>query len=55
MIYKVNCPESKRTPERIMCKVLNSICIHQYYKVCKGMYELTERAFNCPIAKKENE
>ena len=51
----INCPCAVRTPERIKCKVLDSLCIHQYYKMCKGMYELTERAFDCPIAKKEKE
>ena len=49
---KLTCPMVKRTAERIECKALGSLCIHQYYKQCMGRYELTERAFDCPIAKK---
>lgn len=50
---KLTCPMVKRTRDRIECKALGSLCIHQYYKQCKGRYELTDRAFNCPIQKME--
>ena len=50
---KLSCPKMKRTKDRIECKTLGSLCIHQYYKICVGRYELTERAFNCPIQKME--
>ena len=49
----LTCPMSIRTNERIECKVLGSLCIHQYYKQCKGRFEFTKRAFNCPVAKME--
>lgn len=49
----LTCPKSIRTRERIECKVLGSLCIHQYYKVCKGRYEFTDKAFSCPMAKME--
>ena len=49
------CPQAKRTRERIKCNALGSLCIHQYYKQCKGIFELTEAGLNCPIAKKEKE
>lgn len=39
----------KRTPERIECTELKGLCIHQYYKQCRGMYELTEKSAECPI------
>ncbi len=53
---KLTCPMCQRTKERIECKALGSLCLHQYYKVCKGRYELTERAYKCPIARSnENE
>ena len=50
---KLTCPMVIRTPNRIECKALGSLCIHQYYKQCMGRYELTDRAFSCPIAKRE--
>lgn len=46
---------AERTAERIKCKALGSLCIHQYYKVCRGIYELTEFGLNCPIAKEKED
>lgn len=46
---KRSCPKMKRTPERIECTELKGLCIHQYYKQCRGMYELTEKSAECPI------
>lgn len=52
---KLTCPQMKRTSQRIECKTLGSLCIHQYFKQCKGTYELTERAFTCPLAKEQKD
>lgn len=52
---KRTCPKAKRTQERIECTALGSFCLHQYYKQCRGSFELTERAFSCPVAKWEEE
>ena len=49
------CPKAKRTAERIECEALNSLCIHQFYKVCRGIFELTEAGLNCPIAKEKED
>lgn len=49
------CPMAERTAERIKCKALDSLCIHQYYKQCRGIYELTEFGLNCPLAKEKND
>lgn len=53
------CPMAKFTQERIKCKALkdqiSELCIHQYYKQCKGRYELTPGAQECPLSKKEND
>lgn len=49
------CPMAKFTQERIQCKRLDALCIHQYYKQCKGRYELTPGAQECPLSKKEND
>lgn len=52
---KRTCPMMIRTPDRIKCKALGSLCIHQYYKQCRGMFELTEFAFSCPLAKEKQD
>lgn len=46
---KLTCNLMKRTRDRITCKELKTPCIFQYYKQCKGAYELTDGALTCGI------
>lgn len=43
------CPKGKRTRDRIHCTATGQVCIHQYFKQCRGVFEYTERAFTCPL------
>lgn len=44
---KLECPFSHRTTSKIYCKKLNSICVFQRWRPCRGWYDFTEAAQGC--------
>lgn len=49
------CEYAVKTRDRIQCKLIDGVCIHQYFKICKGWYELTEGAGACGVPRKYKE
>lgn len=49
------CEYAEETGERLQCRKLNNLCIHQYYKICRGRYLLTEWSEMCTLREKEGE
>lgn len=55
MKVPLECPEaSYGEGMRVQCRKLGGLCVHQYFKRCKGWWALTDTAGRCPVRKEKN-
>ena len=54
MKITLSCPHARHGEMmRVMCDKTNGLCVHQYFKRCKGWWDLTEHAAQCPARQRE--
>ena len=56
MKIELSCPHARHEAGtmRVICKKINGYCAHQYYKRCKGWWNLTDQAKDCPVREGDN-
>lgn len=51
---KYLCPKAKETKEKIQCTATGDICVHQYFRQCKGNWWHTQGALKCKAKEWKN-